>query len=52
MLSHDSTNSLKEADKAELNKLVSVLEISSSTTIIGRAVNASILMSYLNLHIL
>ena len=34
MLSHDSTNSLKEADKAELNKLVSVLEISSGTTII------------------
>jgi tetratricopeptide (TPR) repeat protein len=34
MLSQDSTYSLSEADKAELQKLVSVLEISSGTTII------------------
>ncbi|TBR59538.1 histidine kinase, partial [Westiellopsis prolifica IICB1] len=34
MLSPDSNYSLREADKAELKKLVSVLEISSGTTII------------------
>ena len=34
MLSQDSTYSLSETDQAELEKLVSVLEISSGTTII------------------
>ena len=34
MLSHEPTHSLGKADEAELNKLVSVLEISSDTTII------------------
>ncbi|MBD2495589.1 tetratricopeptide repeat protein [Nostoc sp. FACHB-280] len=34
MLDQDSNYSLSEADKAELNKLVSVLELSSGTTII------------------
>ena len=34
MLSHEPTRSLGKADEAELNKLVSVLEISSGTTII------------------